>query len=101
MRNFLVSCTPYGAELDPNREANEKKIMQALTRRGSPKYGEGDLNRLFFALGCGGYGWLHPQGVMQIVERMASGWHLPKGLPERPGAEGGVAHALMKRFFSR
>ncbi|MCC6797370.1 MAG: protein kinase [Candidatus Hydrogenedentes bacterium] len=101
VRNFLTSCTPYGAELDPNREANEKKIMQALTRRGSPKYGEADLNRLFFALGCGGYGWLHPQGVMQIVERMASSWHLPKGLPERPGAEAGMAQALMRRFFSR
>ncbi len=101
VRNFLISCTPYAAELDPDKEASEKKIMQALTRKGHPKYGDTDLNRLSFALGCGGYGWLHMKGVMSVVERMASNWHLPKGLPERPGAEGSMAQSIMKRFFSR
>lgn len=101
VRNFLVGCTPYATELDPDKDANEKKIMQALTRKGHPKYGEAELNRLSFMLGCAGYGWLHPQGVMGVVERMASAWHLPKGLPERPGAESGMAHTIMKRFWGR
>ncbi len=101
VRNFLTLCTPYAAQLDEEKSANEKKIMQALTHKGSPKYGENELNRLFFSLGCAGYGWLHPQGVMAMVEKMTASWYVPKGLPERPGAEGGMSQSLMKRFFGR
>ncbi|MDZ4859590.1 MAG: protein kinase, partial [Candidatus Hydrogenedentes bacterium] len=101
VRNFLTLCTPYGAQLHGEKSASEKKIMQALTHRGSPKCDENDMSRLLFSLGCAGYGWLHPQGVKVNLDRMIGSWHVPSGLPERPGAEGSMTQALMKRFFGR
>lgn len=98
LRNFLVNCTPYAAELEEDQPASEKKIMQALTHKGVPRFGDSEFNRLLFALGCAGYGWLHPQGVKAAIDRAIAAWHVPRGLPERSGES---SSTLLKRLFKR
>lgn len=101
LRNFLVNATPYAAQLREDREESERRIKQALTRKGVPTWSEPDLAKLFTALGCAGYGWLRPEGVMTVLQRMADSWRAPSGLPEKAGAEQHTAQALMRRFMGR
>jgi hypothetical protein len=35
------------------------------------------FDQLLHTLGCAGYGWLHPDGVMQELRRLASDWNGP------------------------
>jgi WD40 repeat protein len=58
----------------------EAEITQALTRRGSPCWGEEDFRGLLFTLGCAGYGWLRPEGVRRELEQMALDWEGPPPL---------------------
>jgi hypothetical protein len=77
LKNFLTQHTPYAGELPRNRDASEREIQLALTRRGKPIWNEEDFQELLFTLGYAGYGWLRPEGVRKKLEEMAANWQGP------------------------
>ena len=95
---FLVLRTPYGAAAPEDGSDNQRRIRKALTRRGSPKWDESDLGRLWHLLGCGGYAWLDYHGVKNELARAAGNWHVPAGLPIRPGDDS-AGKSLLGRVF--
>src|SRR5262249_3670754 len=52
----------------------KQEIALALTRHGRPHWTDADFQRLLFALGGAGYGWLRPEGVRRELENMAAAW---------------------------
>jgi WD40 repeat protein len=62
---FLTVHTPYA---------------DGLFRRGKPSWTDEDFRRLLDQLGCGGYGWLRPEGVRRELEKMAADWQGPPAL---------------------
>ena len=72
---------PFAGSLPQDREPTEEEVTLALTRRGRPRWGEADFQRLLDTLGCAGYGWLRAEGVRRELEKMAAEWEGPPPLP--------------------
>ncbi len=72
LRNFLTAHTPYAGGLPHDRNPSEDEIYQALKRRGSPFWVEGDFQKLLRFLSFSGYGWLRPEGVRSKLEEFAA-----------------------------
>jgi hypothetical protein len=51
-----------------------------LVRHGKPTWTEEDFRRMLDRLGCAGYGWLRPEGVLRELEKMAATWTGPPPL---------------------
>lgn len=70
IENFLALHTPYADALplgdDP---VTAEHVDRALTRAGRPVWTEQDFQRLLHTLGCAGYGWLEPEGVLQELRK--------------------------------
>jgi WD40 repeat protein len=100
LATFLTLHVPYAAPLPAGRRRTMKEIVnlplgqlfrpglpaaeeitRALTRRGKPVWTEEDFERLLYALGCAGFGWLRPEGVRNQLEQMARQWEGPPPLP--------------------
>jgi hypothetical protein len=87
LENFLVLHTPYAAILPIDRDPTEEEVALALTRRGTPAWTEEEFQKLLYTLGCAGYGWLRPEGVLRQLAEMkgnqkylASSYHQKSGL---------------------
>jgi hypothetical protein len=65
LTTFLTIHTPYA---------------DGLVRRSKPSWTEEEFRRLLDKLGCGGYGWLRPEGVRRQLEKMAATWQGPPPL---------------------
>ncbi len=70
--NFLTLHTPYASELPEGRLPTEQEVTQALTRKGIPRYGDEDFQKLIGTLRSVGYGWLRPEGVRQQLQELAA-----------------------------
>jgi WD40 repeat protein len=46
----------------------------SLKRRGKPIWSEEDFEELLHIVGCAGYGWLRPEGIRRLLERLAAAW---------------------------
>ncbi len=98
VEQFLVLHTPYAANAPEGGSASQRRIRRALTRRGTPKWEDSELGRFWHLLGCGGYGWLDYRSVIQELQGMAANWHVPEGLPVRPG--GARNNTLFRRVLN-
>jgi serine/threonine protein kinase/WD40 repeat protein len=78
---FLSAHTPYAADLPQGREPSAEELTLALTRWGKPVVSEEDFQQLLFTLGCAGYGWIRPEGVRRVMERIVAEWLWPPPLP--------------------
>jgi WD40 repeat protein len=95
---FLSQQTPWAGSLPGDRKPSEQEIALALTRRGKPTWTDTELDQRLgkLLLGCGGYGWLSPQGVRAELESMSSTWKGPSpGVEsEKPQARAAVPGTL-------
>jgi WD40 repeat protein/serine/threonine protein kinase len=74
LQNFLILHTPYGAKLPADRELKESELTRALTRKGTPAWGEKDFEELMQKLRSTGYSHLNPEGVRRELEKMVRDW---------------------------
>jgi WD40 repeat protein len=74
LQNFLILHTPYGAELAADRKLKESELTRALTRKGTPAWGEKDFEELMHKLRFTGYSHLNPEGVRRELEKMVRDW---------------------------
>ena len=70
---FLTRQTPY-VGTDP-------VSPEGMTRRGRPSWSDEDFRGLMRELGYRGYGWIHPEDVKSMLEKMAASWRGPRELP--------------------
>ena len=57
----------------------------AISRVGTPEWGDEHFQQLLYTLGCAGYGWLRPEGVRKRLEEMTRNWQGPQPPPwEKP-----------------
>ncbi|OYE04592.1 protein kinase domain-containing protein [Nostoc sp. 'Peltigera membranacea cyanobiont' 232] len=74
LQNFLTLHAPYATSLPKNRQPSEEEIGLALTHYGIPTWSKEDFQNLLYTLGCVGYGWLRPETVQQVLERIVTHW---------------------------
>lgn len=99
LERFLTGHTPPAGRLPMHRTPSQKEIGAALTRRGKPAWTDADVQRLFYALGCYGYGWLSTDGVLAELEQSAVTWRGPRSIPLARAS--GADQGIMSRFFHR
>ena len=73
LQNFLRRHTPRAGQIPADRQPTEEEIRLALTPQGMPRWTDADIERLLYALGCAGFGWLRPESVRCELERMCAG----------------------------
>jgi WD40 repeat protein/serine/threonine protein kinase len=100
LERFLVGHTPPSVRLPLHRAPTQKELTAALARRGKATWTDADLQRLFYALGCAGYGWLDSAGVMAELEQTAVTWRGPRSIPlsQAQGADQGMMSRFLHRF---
>jgi WD40 repeat protein len=95
LHRFLSLCTPYSGRLPGHRPPKDREVTAALKRSGKPAWTDADLERLFYQLGCAGFGWLDRNGVLAMLAQLAETWRGPHGAPDYTKSSGG----LMRRLF--
>ena len=95
---FIAAQTPYASSLPADREPSEEELTLALTRRGTPTWGESDFERLLYILACAGYGGLRADGVRKKLEEMTGSRQV-----EMPSSDLGVPEkrkGILAKLFS-
>lgn len=72
---FLACRRPYLAPLPRQGGAEEKDLVKALTRGGTPVVAESDFEDLIRSLAVGGFGWLKTDGVRRKLKEHLRGGH--------------------------
>jgi WD40 repeat protein/formylglycine-generating enzyme required for sulfatase activity len=82
---YLSQQTPYVRQLPTDRAPREEDVSLALSRRGTPTWTDQEFRQRLcgLLLGCGGFGWLRPEGVRGELEQAAAAW---KGSPDLDSA---------------
>ncbi|HYG82481.1 MAG TPA: WD40 repeat domain-containing protein, partial [Pyrinomonadaceae bacterium] len=96
---FLLGHASAKAEMVVHRNPSPGEIKRALTRNGTPAWGEQDFQSLIRQLQYAGYGWLRPEGVESKLKEMADAWRQTPQLAEkRPRPPGNLQFYLSSRF---
>ena len=74
MKLFLRAYQPRLGAPPHDREPSGEETTGLLTRAGQPMFGEPDIQRLLYSLGCAGYGWIRPEGIREELQRMNADW---------------------------
>ena len=70
----------HSADFDPGALPYLQSFLRAhqpadrLSTAGRPLWSAEHFEQLVYLLGCAGYGWLRPEGVRLVLEKMADQW---------------------------
>ncbi|GMW01833.1 MAG: hypothetical protein AMXMBFR84_29700 [Candidatus Hydrogenedentota bacterium] len=96
IRRFLLATMPYAGSIPDNRLPTEAEVTNALSKKGRSNWTTDELNEFLYDLGCAGYGWLHPQGVLQQLKDTAAAIK-----PANYMADPNLSKGFMSRLFGR
>jgi WD40 repeat protein len=99
LRYFLIQRMRYATDLALKKKIGSDDVTQALTRKGRPTWDQQDMGHLFYRLGCAGYGYLHPDDVIDALQTEAKSSRLSRFTVIGSNAAGsGILDRLKKRF---
>jgi WD40 repeat protein len=99
LRYFLMHRMRYATDLALKKKVGSDDVTQALTRKGHPNWDQQDMGRLFYRLGCAGYGYLHPNDVIDALQSEAKSSRLARYTAIGSNAtDSGLLDRFKKRF---